>query len=127
LTVLMALLLLLPIAMRYWSKRRSPTVSWTLTGAVFGVVISPVSLGLYSTYFLGPAFTVPGMVGLLLTLFHGAPGYYLCTFLGVVPARTVISGTGNLMIELVSGLVWVLVYGAIGAALDRRSAPRPAL
>ena len=36
----LALLLLLPVAVRFWSKRRKPAISWTLTGVAFGALIS---------------------------------------------------------------------------------------
>ena len=122
----LALLLLLPVAVRYWTKRRKPAISWTLTGVAFGAVISPVSLGLYATYFFGPYFIVTGMVGLLSTLFHGAPGYHLCVWSGLV-STGVVSGSGNLAVEAVNGLFWGSVYGGVGAVFDRLSALRPAL
>ncbi len=122
----LALLLLLPIAVRYWTKRRKPAISWTLTGVTFGCVISPASLGLYATYFFGPYFIVTGMVGLLSTLFHGAPGYYLCVWSGLVNTG-VVSGSGNLAVETVNGLLWGTVYGGVGAIVDRISALQPAL
>ena len=122
----LALLLLLPVTVRYWTKRRKPAISWTLTGVAFGAVISPVSFGLYATYFLGPFFIVTGMIGLLSTLFHGAPGYYLCVWSGLVKTG-VVSGSGNLVVEAVNGLLWGSVYGGVGAVVDRLSALRPAL
>jgi len=124
--VFLALLLLVPVAVRYWSKRRKPAISWTLTGVAFGAVISPVSLGLYATYFYGPFFIVTGMVGLLSTLFHGAPGYYLCLWSGLVKTG-VVSGSASFGVETVNGLLWGSVYGGAGAVFDRLSALRPAL
>jgi len=78
-------LVLVPIAVRVWARRYMPQFSGTVTGIGFGLVVSPLSLGLYATYFLGPLGIVTGMVGLISVLFHGAPGYNIATSLGIVP------------------------------------------
>jgi hypothetical protein len=128
LAALLALLLIFPIAMRYWSKRHRRAASWTLTGAAFGSVVSPISMGLYATYFLGPVlgpiFLVTGLIGLALTLFHGTPGFNLCLLLGLIKQRTVVSGSGQILVEAVNGLFWALVYGGFGAVFDWRLARR---
>jgi hypothetical protein len=94
-------------------------VSWTLTGAAFGAVIAPVSLGLYSTYFLGPLYFVTGMLGLVLVLFHDGPGYYLCLWTGLVAARTFVLGSNQWLVEVANAIIWAAVYGTIGALADR--------
>ena len=123
---LLTLLLLVPVAVRYWSKLHRPAVSWMLTGAALGVVISPVSMGLYSTYFLGPWFIVTGLPGLLLMIFHGSPGFYFCQWTGLLKPG-VVSGSGHILVEVANGVIWAAVYGGLGAALDRRNLARPAL
>ena len=123
---LLALLLLIPICIAYWSRRRDGRTSWGLTGAAFGSIVSPASLGLYGTFFLGPIFVVTGLVGLLLTMLHGPPGYYLCIWLGFLPARTVITGSASIPLEVANGLIWATVYGLVGLAVDRlRRTARP--
>jgi hypothetical protein len=119
----LALLFLLPIAIAYWSRRRDGRTSWSLTGAAFGSVISPASLGLYGTFFLGPLFIVTGLAGLLLSLVHEGPGYYLCIWLGLTPARAVVSGSAHIPVEVANALVWAAVYGFVGLAVDRRRRP----
>jgi hypothetical protein len=116
----LALLLILPVVIRIWSRRNKPRASWTLTGIVFGFVVSPASLGLYATYFLGPAFIVTGFIGLLSTLFHGSPGYYVCLWIGCINPGTVVVGLRSAMVELANALIWGLAYGGVGALLDWR-------
>jgi hypothetical protein len=53
-----------------------------------------------------------------LTLFHGAPGYSLAIMLGLVPSRQVVHGIEYLYIESLSSVIWAIVYGGIGYALD---------
>jgi hypothetical protein len=115
---LLALLLLLPVVVRIWSRRNKPRASWTLTGIAFGCVVSPASLGLYATYFLGPAFIVTGLIGLLSTLLHGSPGYYVCLWIGCIKPGTVVAGLRNAVVELANALIWGLAYGGVGAVLD---------
>jgi hypothetical protein len=60
-----------------------PTRTGVLTGATFGLVVSPVSLGLYLLGFLLPIIgMLPGLLGLLRMMFHGAPGHELSILLG---------------------------------------------
>jgi hypothetical protein len=115
----LALLLLLPVVMRIWSIRYKARASWALTGIAFGCVVSPASLGLYATYFLGPAGIVTGLIGLISILFHGPPGYHVCLWIGCVkPGFVVLLGWQNATVELANALVWGLAYGGVGAALD---------
>ena len=85
--LLKSLLLVLLIAILYlvyrWAKTNQPTKTGVLTGATFGLVVSPVSFGLYLLGFLLPLIgMLPGLVGLVLTMFHGAPGYELSILFG---------------------------------------------
>lgn len=116
----LALLLLLPVVIRIWSRRNRAKTSWTLTGIAFGCVVSPASLGLYATYFIGPAFILTGLVGLLSTLLHSAPGYYVCLWIGCIKPGTVVVGSRNAVVELANALIWGLAYGGVGAVLDWR-------
>jgi hypothetical protein len=116
---LLALLLVIPSAAAYWSRRRYGRTSWSLTGAAFGCIAAPASLGLYGTFFISPWFVVTGLLGLLLTMLHGPPGYYLCIWLGFLPARTLITGSANIPLEVANGLIWAAVYGLVGLAVDR--------
>jgi hypothetical protein len=68
---------------------------WRNTGVAFGLVAAPASLGLYGLYFIGPIAALLGMLGLVLTLFHGSPGYNLAVALGLMPSHTVTSGAGS--------------------------------
>ena len=76
-------LVAIPYLVYRWAKMNRPTRTGVLTGATFGSVVSPVSLGLYLLGFLLPIIgMLPGLLGLLRTMFHGAPGHELSILLG---------------------------------------------
>ena len=121
------LLVLVPIVAHIWAKKHALQHRSANLGAGLGLVASPLSLGLYATYYLGPFGIVTGMAGLLLVLWHVAPGYYICTTLGVVPAGTVVEGTSHIAVEVSNGIVWGAIYGFLGYGLDRWRFKRKAL
>ena len=121
------LLVLVPIAARALANKRVPQYRHTIFATGLGLVASPVSIGLYSTYFLGPYGIATGLAGLFLVLWHAAPGYYICTFLGVVPARSIVEGASHLVIEIANGIFWGVIYGMLGFVLDHRRFAREAL
>jgi hypothetical protein len=66
-------------------------------------------MGLYYTYFPGPRGVGTGTVGLLSVMFHGARGYYISTFVGIVPEGAVVEGVGHLYVEVGNGAFLALV------------------
>lgn len=117
--LLLLLLVAVPVIVRMWAKRHAPRHLGAITGAGLGLVASPVSLGLYATYFMGPFGLVTGMAGLFLVLWHASPGYYLSTALGFVPTHTVVKGASHIVVEISNGIFWAAVYGALGFGIDR--------
>jgi hypothetical protein len=109
-----------------------PQFSATATGVGLGLVVSPVSFGLYATYFLGPSSIlgavslVTGMIGLASAMFHGPPGFYIARSLGLVPAG-VVEGVSHVYVEMANALVWAVVYGVLGWVIDRVRRSRVAL
>ncbi len=117
--LLLLLLVAVPVIVRMWAKRHAPRHLGAITGTGLGLVASPVSLGLYATYFIGPFGLVTGMAGLFLVSWHASPGYYLSTALGFVPTHTVVKGASHIVVEMSNGIFWGAVYGALGFAIDR--------
>ena len=117
--MLFALLVLafVPILVWRYARSHAPRHGWLATGASLGVVISPLSLGLYSTFFLGPFGLPTGMVGLVSVLFHGAPGFHLAQWLELVP-HGVVSGKSHVYVELLNGVIWAVSYGLVGFVAD---------
>jgi hypothetical protein len=129
---LFALLLslwLFPLAVFVVGRRRAPAHIWCATGVSFGLIASPASMGLYGLYWIagllaawigraamGIAFI--GIGGVMLAMFHGAPGFHLATALGLRDASTVVHGVEQIYIEAINAVVWSLVYGTAGFALD---------
>lgn len=84
-----------------------------IRGISFGLVISPASLGLYTLYYVGPIAAIFGMLGLVLSLLHGAVGYQTAIALNLIPSHTVVKGSAHLPIEIINALFWAVVYGLI--------------
>jgi ABC-type molybdate transport system permease subunit len=124
--VLLAALLVVPVAAWLCARRFAPEYLATITGASLGLVISPVSMGLYATYFLGPLGIVTGMIGLVSGMFHVAPGFYIARTFDLVPPG-VVEGIGHFYVEAINGLVWAVAYGALGRVIDHARRPRVAL
>jgi hypothetical protein len=96
-----------------------------VTGIALGAVASVASLGTYGLFWLagfigliGLPLAAVGIVGLILTMFHGAPGYYLAITLGLVRSGEVVHGIEYLYIESLNAVIWAIVYGAVGYTLD---------
>jgi hypothetical protein len=119
--LLLLLLIVLPTAGWYWAQRYSPKHRWLVTGALFGAIASPLSMGLYSTYFIPIPYIglVPGMVGLASSLFHGPPGFKLAQELGLLIPGHVVEGVQHVYVDLLNALVWAPVYGLAGWIIDR--------
>jgi hypothetical protein len=118
---MLALLLLAVVPILAWRYAgvHMPTSSWMITGAALGTVISPLSLGLYATFFLFPVGLPTGLIGLVSLLFHGEPGYEAALWLGLVPSHQIVSGVGQVYVELFNGVFWCLIYGFAGFIVDR--------
>ena len=107
------LLWLVPIITWVASRNIPPLWRSTIRGFSFGAVVSPAALGLYGLYFLGPLAAIFGMLGLVLTLIHGAIGYNLSIKFGIVPSNTVIDAAERLPIEIINGVFWSVAYGGL--------------
>jgi hypothetical protein len=129
---LLIALVFVPITAWLVARRYMPQFSATATGVGLGLVVSPVSLGLYWTYFLGPSSIlgpvgfVTGMIGLASAMFHGPPGFHIARSLGLIPPG-VVEGVGHVYVEMANALVWGAVYGALGWVIDRVRRSRVAL
>lgn len=75
-------------------------------------------------YWPGMTVAFVGISGLILSLFHSAPGFQLATLLGLRDASTDVRGMEHVYIEALNAAVWAPVYGAVGFLLDRRYAFR---
>ena len=104
---------LVPITAWIASRNISPLWRSTIRGFSFGAVVSPAALGLYGLYFLGPFAAIFGILGLALTLVHGAIGYNLAIAFGIVPSNTVVGAAGRLPVEIINGVFWSVVYGGL--------------
>jgi hypothetical protein len=115
----LSLLLLLPFVVHLIAKRAHSRRTWALTGLSFGLIVSPASLGLYFLYVYPFYVTfMLGMLGLMSCFFHGAPGFEIITALGLRDAHTVVNTQQYVTIDVINGLFWGIVYGALGRFLD---------
>jgi hypothetical protein len=121
-TLALLLLAVVPVAAWRYARAHAPSHIWVLSGAAFGFVVSPLSMGLYSTFFIGPLFPpglLTGLLGLLSGFFHGTPGYEAAIWFGLIPPNKVVSGPDHIYIEVLNGAFWAVVYGLLGFFVDR--------
>lgn len=116
--LLLLILAAVPILAFRYARRRHPNRTFLISGLALGVVISPLSLGLYATFFIPYVGLVPGMLGLMSTMFHSAPGYSLAITLGVIPSHQVVGGVGHFYLAAIDAVFWAVVYGSLGWAID---------
>jgi hypothetical protein len=114
-------LVAIPYVVYRWAKTNRPTKIGVLTGASFGLVVSPMSLGVYLLGFLLPVFGMPlAFVGGAVALLHGTPGYQLSILLGFNELGVVVHGSGTVWIEVLNGVFWSPIYGVVGFFLDKK-------
>lgn len=97
---------------------RNSKHKYLIAGILFGIIVAPASWGLYGFYYIPVVGLIPGMMGLISTMFHSWPGYDIVTYLGLRDPRTVVEGIQHIEIELFNALIWVPVYGIIGFIID---------
>lgn len=114
--LLLNLLIVVPATASFMSRHSAPSHKWAATG---GLVVSPLSMGLYATFFASPLGLVTGLVGLVSLMFHGAVGYNMAVYLGFIPSRTVVSGLEqHLSMEAINAIVWGAGYRLLGWGID---------
>jgi ABC-type Fe3+ transport system permease subunit len=117
--LLLLLLIIIPIFAYKWAKSNHPEYNFIILGVSFGTIVAPFSMGLYATFFI-PFIGLPtGMLGLAMVMFHSAPGYQFAIELYLIPSGVVTTTSSNVIIALINGLIWGLIYGAIGYLIDR--------
>jgi hypothetical protein len=123
--LLYLLLIVVPIAGYFFSRRRYPKRVGLITGICFGLVISPLGYGFYGLSAIASVYIHP-TIGVLLVLlsgiilfFQGAAGHKIAIWLGIQTPATVVSGTDHLWIEMINGLLWGSIYGVIGLFVDK--------
>ena len=119
LTLFLPALILIPFFAYRIARHKTPQYKFCIAGASFGTIVSPFGMGLYSWFFLSPWALVPGVLGLVLTLIHGSPGFQLAIKFGLARGIEVASSTTQqLIIEIINAVVWSIVYGLLGYAVD---------
>ena len=112
-------LLLIPTITFFAAKRFVPRGLCTLMGASFGLVVSPIGLGIY---YLGYMLPFIGLILIFLYAFllssHSAPGYEIAAYFQMKPNSTALS-IERLYVELINGLIWGIFYGGIGFLIDK--------
>lgn len=114
-------LILVPISVYFWARSYRPEHKYSCSGAAFGFIIVPFSMGLYILIYLVPNVVgyVLGMMGYFSTFFHSSFGYDLSVFFGFLEPKEVVNGLNHyVIIYLVEGIVWGLAYGCVGYGID---------
>lgn len=119
LLVLLSLLIFIPFIAYKFARIYITDYIFCISGIAFGVIVTPFSLGLYSWFHVSSLGLIPGMVGLILSIIHGSPGFYLATAFGVINGVDVISSVYGYTVVLVFNIIiWVFIYGLLGYGVD---------
>jgi|SRR3990172_5535285 len=124
--LLQNLLVTVPLVAFLIARRRWPQHTALVTGALFGSIVSPLSLGMYSLFFLHPIGLPLGLIGGASVMFHGSPGFHFITALGLRNPREVVTGIQSIQIEIANGILWAIIYGMIGFLIDKLRASKRA-
>ncbi len=107
--LLLILLIIISIVAYKWSKSHRPEYKVTILGLSFGAIVSPFSMGLYATFFISFLGLVTGMLGLAMSMFHGALGYEIAKLLDLFPSQTVTTQSDGAIIHIINGFVWAAI------------------
>jgi len=115
---------IVPVLAYRRTRRSIPSHKYCITGMALGFVVSAASWGTYALFWVSGDFgliALPlgaiGIVGLVLLMIHGTPGFLLATALGL-RSGGVVHGIERVYIEVLNAIVWAIVYGSIGYLLD---------
>lgn len=116
--ILLNLLVLVPLIGFYIIKKYNLKYKTTILGVLVGLVISPLSLGLYSLFFI-PYIGIIFLPFLLLTLFFGKPAWYI-----LVINTAILDGANREVLNLVlldifNGIFWAIIFGLFGFIYDQ--------
>ena len=117
---LLILLAALPLACYFFFKSRSSPKLWQATGISLGLVVSPVSFGILALKAIPLIGMLFGLVGIILTLPHDFPGYFMGLSVGLAHSGGVLPLKERIWVEVLNGIFWSVIYGFIGYALDNR-------
>jgi len=122
-TAAIAAWLIVPLA-SWVVSRQAPELSqrwkWTRRGILCGTLALPISMLLYSLFYLVPVIGImPGLPGLLLLMWHllpfgGAFSELYGASLGIAPTTKVAFSL------LLPTVFWSVAYGSLGVVLDAR-------
>ena len=117
--LLLLLLILIPITSYKWAKSHRPEYKFTILGISLGTIAAPFSLGLYATFFI-PIIGLPtGILGLVMVMFHGDPGFQVAVQQELIPPGVVTGNSSRVIIALINAFIWGAAYGAIGYLVDK--------
>ena len=120
--ILPLLIIIAPVAVLLLKTGSKQGWRWRIFGAVAGLTIVPISYGMNIAAYHIPVLSI-GMpmeiIGMLLLLFHEAPGYQLGIWLGLYSGNEVISQGMPYYYSLqLSAIFWFLIYGGAGYLFD---------
>ena len=72
---------------------------------------------------VGPFISIPGLI---LSFIHDSPGFLLATKMGLRNHYQTVSFQEGLVIEVINGFIWAVIYGLIGWVADEIRANRNA-
>lgn len=117
--LLFLFLVLVPLVAYKLAKKYKPRKLWTVTLSCFGAIVCPLGFGIYGLGFIPYLGVVFIGIGLFIFSWHSPVGYEIAIAAGIQKPRVVVSGLGHVWIGIINGIVWGVVYGAVGYLIDR--------
>jgi len=108
------LLWFIPVIAWFAMRAKSITLRSTVTGAIFGLIITHASFGLYALYLAWPVSDAFGQFGFYSGYIHVKAGVIVAIFLHLISDNIPISDDQRLLIGTVNSVSWAIVYGALG-------------
>jgi hypothetical protein len=112
--------LLIPVGTILVATKLAPRRLCTVMGISLGLIVSPISLGIY---YLG--YMIP-FIGLIYIVFfamvlvpHAVAGYEIAAYLFHMKPDSTTWTIERIYVELINGLIWGTFYGIIGYYIDR--------
>ncbi len=116
--LLFLLLVLIPFAVYKLAKRHRPKRLWTVTLFSVGAIVCPFGYGIYGLAFIPFLGLVFIELGLFIFFWHSSVGYRIAIAAGIQEPGVVVSGLGHVWIDIINGILWGVLYGAIGYLID---------
>lgn len=126
-TQYMIFLVIVPVCCFELTKIYSSKYRHALNGISIGLVIAPLSLALQEFSCIPVIGNLLGCIGAVSHLPHGLIGYCCLLNYGLVSPESTMTAMQLTWVNLINGVIFAYLYGAIGFMIDRMLQKRGSL